>query len=351
MNVAIIYGGKSSEHDVSVITACIARGFFDGKLYMVYFDKQNRCFLAPSDLSVKRHASYKFKKQASFLFGQGAIGVSGLGVTKKIPIDVAVNCCHGVCGEDGSVAALCNYADIPLVGSDVVPSAVAMDKIATKHVLSGLGFPVLQGFGVDSSASSIPECDFPVVVKPSLLGSSIGVTVARDETELKRALELAFTYCDRALVERALTNFNEYNCAAFRFGNEIITSVVAQPVAPREILTFDDKYVRGSKVRLPSADGQAATAVKQLTEQIYRQMGFSGVIRVDYLADNDSGELFVNEINSIPGSLGFNLFGQTMSPSEFGGKLVEQAIAERRNRRKLVTDYVSDLLDIGSSKK
>ena len=350
MNIAIIYGGRSSEHDISVITACLSKRLFDGKIYGIYFDKQNRCFLAPDDLPPKRHSSYKFKNKVSFLLGERAIKVSRGCFSKVIPLDVAVNCCHGVCGEDGSVAALCNYADIPLVGSDVVPSAVAMDKIVTKQVLAGCGFPVLEGFGI-AKWDSVDDVTFPVVVKPSQLGSSIGVSVANNSEELSAALSVAFTYSDKVLVERALTDFSEYNCSAFLSCGKVHCSVVAKPITSHQILTFSDKYVGGCKVEVETQDGQTAADVQTLTEQIYTKIGFSGVIRVDYLLDNQSGKLYVNEINSVPGSLGYNLWSASLPPRQFGKLLIEQAIAEKANRRKLITDYVSDVLNLGGAKK
>ena len=136
-NVIIIYGGRSPEHDISVITACLARGYFDGNLYSVYFNKQNECYLVPTGFTPVRHVTEKLKNKVVFLFGESAIGViKGKRIVKKIPVDVVVNCCHGSNGEDGTVAALCNLLGAPVVGSPLIPSAVAMDKVVTKYILS-----------------------------------------------------------------------------------------------------------------------------------------------------------------------------------------------------------------------
>lgn len=352
MNVAIIYGGKSSEHEVSVITACLAKQHFKGNLYMVYLDKSNHCYLVPQHFSPAMHRQESFSHQVVFLFGCGQIGVlRGNKPLKRVPIHLAVNCCHGVCGEDGSVAALCRYANIPLVGSDLVPSAVAMDKVVTKAVLQLEGFPTLSGKAVyPSRQAQEPPFPFPVMVKPALLGSSIGVARCSNSDEYRKALTVAFAYGNKALVEVALTNFTEYNCAAAEFDGKVHTSKVVSPISANNLLTFNDKYIAQSKSSLPKpACTKVAESVKTLTEQIYSRLGFGGVIRVDYLADED-GNLFVNEINSVPGSLSYNLW-ENLSPTQFGDLLARQAFASHEQNSQLITDYASQILTLGKSKK
>ena len=186
MNVLIIYGGKSCEHDISIITACLARGYFDGTLYSAYLDKNNRCFLVPNDFTPKKHVETKFNKTVVFKLGEGAIAIMrGKRVLKTVHVDVAVNCCHGVNGEDGCIAALTQMAGIPLVGSDVASSAIAMDKAITKRVLNSFRIPTVKG--VELLKEHLPELNkrvknlsFPLIVKPCKLGSSIGVEVCKE---------------------------------------------------------------------------------------------------------------------------------------------------------------------------
>ena len=146
MNILLIYGGDSCEHDISVITACLAKGLFDGNLYCAYFTPDNKCFLADTNLTPYGHTVAQWDTELLWEFGKSQIALVKAGkskVFKRIHIDVAVNCCHGVNGEEGAVASLCNYCKIPLVGSGVIPSAVAMDKVVTKQVLQSLQLPVL----------------------------------------------------------------------------------------------------------------------------------------------------------------------------------------------------------------
>ena len=291
-------------------------------------------------------------KTVTFLNGSGAIAiVKGKRIVKTVPIDVAVNCCHGVNGEDGCIAALCQMSNIPLVGSGLLSSAVAMDKVATKRMLKSLGFPVVSGKQVTKGEQSLGKTlrglRYPLIVKPATLGSSIGVEVAKDETQLQLALARAFRYDGTVLCEEALTDFAELNCAAFRRGDKVETSTVDTPITAHEILTFNDKYVDGGSFTRESQPIDEAVKAKvcKLTEQIYTKLNFSGVIRVDYLLDKTSGKLYVNEINTTPGSLAYGLWEYKYSRTQYGEALVEQAVADYREMQQRVFTFESGVLN------
>ncbi len=335
-NIIIVYGGKSTEHDISVITACLARGYFKGEIYSVYFDKNNESFLVPNDYAPVKHVTEKLKNKVVFLFGEKKIGVCKRNrIVKKIDADVVINCCHGNNGEDGTIAALCSLLGVPQVGSPLIPSAVAMDKVFTKRVLRDANVPVIEGFevtphSIENLRDLAKDYEFPLIVKPATLGSSIGVKVCSDFEELNEALALAFRYDDKVLCERALTDFIELNCAAMRVNGEIVTSVVDCPVSIHDILTFEDKYVSNQPIDLKKTEVPKSVSgkVTELTSEIYGGLGFSGVIRVDYLYDKKTDKLFVNEINTIPGSLAYGLWEGRFSRAEYGQALIEQAIAD-----------------------
>ena len=359
MNILIIYGGKSCEHDISIITGCLARGYFEGNLYSAYLDKNNRCYLVPNDWTPKKHVEGKLNKTVAFKLGEGAIAVmSGRFGAKTIPIDVAVNCCHGVNGEDGTIAALCQMSGIPLVGSDVASSAVAMDKILTKRVLNSIGVPTVKGVDLSKSdlenlKKHVKKLKYPLIVKPSKLGSSIGVEVCKDYEQLVAALSRAFKLDGKVLVEEALTDFVELNCSAIRVKGEVETSVIDQPLTKHEILTFADKYVSNEaydRQPLP-IEKEVASEVTRLTTFIYEKLGFGGVIRVDYLLDKATGKLYVNEINTTPGSLAYGLWEAKYSRTAYGEALVEQAIADYRELQSFVYDFDSGVLKGGSGIK
>lgn len=356
MNIMLVYGGRSSEHDISIITACLARGHFDGKLFGVYFDKNNRPYLVGNNVTPKQHLN-KFHKKVIFCCGEGAIKVkTGPYVSEKIHIDVVVNCCHGLCGEDGTVAALCGLLGVPVVGSDIVSSGVAMDKVMTKIALRGIRVPVLNAVvlrrGKKQNLSSIK---LPVVVKPSRLGSSIGVAVCHNMDQLVDAVKTAFTYDDTVLCERALVDFTEVNCSALTVDGVVNVSNVDTPVTVNEMLTFEDKYVDGGKYLGKKAVCNLAPdivcQVQKLTKKIYQRLGFSGVVRVDFLLDNTCDRLYVNEINSVPGSLAYGLWQDKFGMLQFGNVLLQQAQRQFEQRSALVADFSSSVLSGGHGKK
>ncbi|MCM1360241.1 MAG: ATP-grasp domain-containing protein [Corallococcus sp.] len=359
MNIAIIYGGKSCEHDISIITACLSKGFFKGNVYSLYFSKENECFLVPNDWTPKKHMTEKLNKRATFLFGRHNIAVyKNRRIVDKINIDVAVNCCHGLHGEDGRVAALCAMANIPLVGSNMISSVVAIDKTLTKTVLSSYGFPVIRGISVRKSQTNcidniVDSLNFPIIVKPGTLGSSIGVRVCKNREELVEGLASAFDYDVNVLCEEALENFYELNCSAFKVNNAIETSNVDCPFTLNDILTFNDKYIANEKYdrKVCNAPQDVKERVKAMTEQIYKQLNFSGVIRVDYLFDKETDTIYVNEINSIPGSLAYGLWEQRFTRTEFGEALVEEAVRDFRESQQLIYTFESNVLHGGGNKK
>ena len=353
MNILIIYGGRSCEHDISIITACLAKGYFVGNIICAYFDKQNKCFAVPSNFTPSKHAMANLKEQIFFCFGEKRVAICKNNRLKRyVDIDVAVNCCHGVCGEDGSVAAICQMTNIPLVGSNMLASAISMDKIATKHTLRCIDMPVVEGYQISREQwqnGNLPTNPFgyPLIVKPSNLGSSIGIAICNNDEQLQSALDVAFCYDNHVLCERALTSFYEVNCSAMRIDNCVETSDVDMPIAYHDLLTFEDKYLSNSKWCKPSdaIEQHVATATKNMTQQIYQKLGFSGVIRVDFLVDKTSGQIYVNEINSIPGSLAYGLWSNKYSQSQFGSLLAKQAIADFNNQSHIVRSYQSSVLN------
>ena len=359
MNILVIYGGQSCEHDISIITACLAKGYFKGNVFGAYFDKRNRCFVIPSDCTPAKHLSIPITDQILFCFGEKRIAIcKNKRVKKYINIDVAINCCHGVCGEDGTVSAICQMLGVPLVGSGILSSGIAIDKIATKQALRSIGMPTVRGRRItreqyNNGAFSTGNLGFPVIVKPNKLGSSIGVKVCHNKDELSNALDVAFCYDDDVLCEKALTNFYEVNCSAMRAYGVVQSSDVDSPVTSHELLTFEDKYISGDKWCKPSidVDKDVQRAVKTMTEQIYNKLGFKGVIRVDFLVDKTNGKIYVNEINSIPGSLAYGLWSNIYSQQEFGEILILQAVADYQRSAQLVRTYNSSVLSGGIRKK
>lgn len=357
MNILLIYGGKSCEHDISIITACLAKGYFDGNVYSAYLTEQNECYLVPNDFTPKQHKEVQFTKRIVFIFGKKQIGIVRKNKIKTVAVDVVVNCCHGKNGEDGAISALCNFANLPLVGSDLISAALTMDKNYSKLVLNGLGFPTVEGVAVkDATAESIESVErigYPLIVKPCTLGSSIGISVCHNREQLINALEIAFLYDSSVLCEKALTDFYELNCSAMRSAQgETETSAVDRPFTTHDILTFQDKYVNGDKFgdkKSSEVDEEIAIKVKQMTAQIFEKLSLAGVVRVDYLVCN--GKIFVNEINSIPGSLAYSLWQNKYTPQQFGAILLHNAILNHKQSECKRHVFHSEVLKGGGRKK
>lgn len=354
--VALIYGGKSCEHEISVITACLAKGYFGDKLVSVYLDKNNRAFVVGNDWTPHRHLTEKPKNRAVFLTGESAIAIVRGGRLVTVHVDVAVNCCHGLNGEDGCVAALCQMAGIPLVGSDVASSAVAMDKVLTKRMLDSFGFATVKGKEISKrdaalATDALSQLRYPLIVKPTLLGSSIGVKLAHSPDELDDALNNAFRYCPRVLVEEALTDFTELNCAAIRVHGEVVVSNVDEPTTVHELLTFSDKYISNTAKKKPPVSSDTESDVRRITAEIYQKLNFGGVIRVDFLYDNTTGKLYVNEINTTPGSLAFGLWEGRFSRTAYGEALVSEAVADYRDLQSFTYTFSSGVLNGGNGIK
>ncbi len=290
MNVAVFYGGRSYEHEISIITTVIMHTFFprEYRLIPVYMDKGEMYIKKNFD----RFSSYIDRRgDKRVRLTQGGIRLGG----RKYKIDCALITAHGGEGENGVLSSLMEYYSIPYSCCDPIASAICMDKLLTKCVLRYHGFPTL------------PERtkEFPCIIKPRLLGSSIGITVARNEEELEKGLKDSGIFGE-VLVEPLLKEHVELNCAAVRINGEIKVSSIESPKSRGDYLSFEEKYVdEGEKGRPQVSDG-IIEKVKGMTRQIYEKLGLFGVVRIDYLYKENA--LYVNEINAIPGSLAYYLF-------------------------------------------
>lgn len=294
-NVVLLYGGRSYEHDVSVITAIEVGQWCPEayRLYPVYMRDGEWWMLKDWE----RFASYTgtLKGRRVQLDGKGLhVGL------KTIPVDCVLLATHGGEGEDGTLQALLEWWGLPYTSCDPTVSGVLMDKVLSKHVLSSMGFPVVE--------EVLGEPIYPVIVKPARLGSSIGVGVARNAEEYRQAVAQAKSYDERILTERFLEGAVEYNCAAIWDGKQVLTSAIECPCHTGDTYSFGQKYQKECEHALPAPmPDERRQSIQNTTASIYRELGCRGVVRVDYLFWQD--KLFVNEINTIPGALSYRLFG------------------------------------------
>ncbi|MBR5250560.1 MAG: ATP-grasp domain-containing protein, partial [Clostridia bacterium] len=272
-------------------------------------------------------------------------------------IDVAVPCFHGINGEDGSISGLLQLSNIPYTTGSPMACGLTMDKVATKTYLKGLGlsqlpYVVFRSQDDPTAYKLLKRFDFPFIVKPSTQGSSIGIKVANNLEELNSALNVAFCYDTKVVVEKALTDFFEVNCSATRINGVVDTSEIEKPISKTNLLTFADKYLQNGKEgceRIFPYQFDQTEKIKNITKRIYESLDFEGIIRIDFLICNKTNKIYVNEINSIPGSLAFYLWKDKFTHKNLLEQTINQVIATKKRKDNLVYAYKTDLLKIYSN--
>ena len=347
LRVALMYGGRSVEHEISIITALQAAEAIDRRKFdviPVYVAPDGRWFTGECLFDRSTYPAFsgddavkKGDVQPVTIIPQPGIGgLTILNSNASIPFDVALCAFHGKYGEDGCVQGLLELADIPYTGCNVLASALSMHKGHCKALLSSYGIPTLPSrlVGRDAAQCGIGTiCEaicatpglqsFPLFVKPCHLGSSIGIAPANNPEELAGALANVFTYDDVAIVESCIENLMEINVSV-REGEPPVASVIEVPVATDSVLSYADKYMRaGSK---SGSDGMASLTrvidpqdldpvlrqtVTDYALQAFDIVGASGVVRFDFIYDLATEELYFNELNPLPGSMSFYLWEKT----------------------------------------
>lgn len=358
--VAIVFGGRSLESDISVITAMQVFQNIDKSLYDVecVFAFEGDFYLCKLD-SAKRFAPFEpCEHKKVFLLHGEFFALKRNRLYKYFKPDVALLCCHGGEGENGVLQAVFEYNCVPYTSCDVLCSAICMDKALSKRVFESLllnvvPYEVVTKAELDEdkqkTISRLEQLlDYPMIVKPASQGSSIGIEVAKCCGELDFALQVAAEFDDRIIVEHKLDDFVEVNCAAYMKNGEIVISDTERPCSFSDFLTFDDKYIGGkmsaSKHVIPADIGSLELIIKANTKRLYKELGLFGVIRVDYLLDTERNKVYVNEINTIPGSMAFYLFkGVGVSFEELLGDIVEEALSAKSKQVKRRT-FKSDVL-------
>jgi D-alanine-D-alanine ligase len=385
--VAVLFGGRSVEHEVSVITghqimdALKAAGH---RVLPIYLAKDGEWYAGE-----RLHNLKLFTDPAGEPTSAGGVSRVSLSPDRSIRqlvmhpnmrqglfrkpsqlwADVFFPCLHGSFGEDGSLQGLFELADVSYVGAGVAASAIAMDKALTKLICRSVGIPVLDWLifsrpeWSQGTAGVVERIEtaftYPVIVKPVCLGSSIGVKRCHDRASLREAITTALLLDDRILIETALTDFIEINCAVM--GPPEQASVCEQPVTHEAILSFDAKYKRGGKgtKQAKNPEGMAALdriipapiapelaqRVQNLATQAFRAIGAAGTSRIDFLYQAHSEALYLNEINSIPGSLAFYLWEATGMPfDELVDQLVTIALQRHVERARTQFSFEVNLL-------
>ena len=393
IKVGVIFGGKSVEHEISIISAIQAIQSIDSAKYDVipiYVTKDNKFYTGYEIGQIENYTDLphllKISQRVFLINDENRVKLF------KFPfrsmrksyvdyIDIAFPIVHGTNVEDGTLQGYLKMLNIPYVGCDVLSSAVGMDKYVMKTVLKDNGIPVLdcrcytaKQYDRDNEAV-VNEIEarigYPLIVKPVNLGSSIGISKANDRAKLFEALDTAFCYAQKVLVETAVQNLKEINCAVLGDYESARASECEEPVNADEILSFKDKYIgdssgggaKGAKGGAKGAKGaksggskgmatlkrkipaditpEQKEKIQTMAVQAFQCLGCSGVSRIDFMMDTKSGEIWLNEINTIPGSLSFYLWEPIGVPYE---KLINEmlALSLKRERENEDITYAFD---------
>ncbi len=379
IKVGLFFGGKSVEHEVSVVSALQAYQHFDKDKYdifPVYVDKTGHFFTGHKFLDIKNYKDVK-----ALLFSSTQIvpankvtgGFLKQGFLKKFePIDVAFPLFHGSFGEDGSVQGIFEIYGIPYSGLDVTGSAVAMDKVISKALFKELGFEVgkytwiSRNDWIAGPEKCIKEIKkllkYPLFIKPATGGSSIGAGKAFDDDSLQFVIEVASAYSEKIIIEEAFGDgIIEVNCSTLGY-KDIKASVCEQPIKSEELLSFSDKYMKGGKGKSGKGAGGMDTLsrkipapippsltkkIQEASIKIFKALNGCGVARIDFFVDPEKQKFWVNEVNSPPGSLAFYLWEKSgISYKELLDKLVGYALERAKDREKTTYVFESGLLEM-----
>ena len=359
--VAVLFGGRSCENEISILTGVFALNLLCREKYVpvpVYIHTDGGMYTSPKMNSLDVFKEKKYDSFQRIVFDGGsmyALNAKKSKIRRLAKIDGALNCCHGGLGEGGGVSAMMEWNAIPLASPDLTASGVFMDKSLTKTLMRALNVPTVDFIRVNERdyqkrgkfllKSVEGRLKYPVIVKPAHLGSSIGITVARNEGEVRAALESAFALDNRVIIEKYLEDKKDVNCAAYSLHGEIYVSEPELSFG-EGVYSFEEKYVKrvrdggaplgtGKRGEGQAIVGELRNQIRAYTRTVYKRMNLSGVVRMDFLISQN--QAYLCEVNTVPGSLAYYLFCERLSDARtFFGDLIEDAIERAKTDRKRI---------------
>lgn len=361
-NVAVFFGGKSTEREISILTGLFVLNLLDKREYNpvpVYIHSDGDCYSTRDSLSVDDFKELKIERFHSVtvlkdkLYKTLKKGKKQTLFKEYAKIDVGINCCHGGLGEGGGLSAFVEWNCIPFSSPSTTPSGVFMDKAFTKIVLKGLNIPYLDFMRVEEKdyrrrgkfliKNVGSRLGYPVIVKPAKQGSSIGITLAKTEEELEQGINLALELDDKAIIEKYLDGKSDVNCAVYTRNGEIVVSEPEIASNSDGVYSFADKYLkdgrqlRGKRGRGGGLGVALTQKIKAYTKTLYKKCDLFGVVRVDYLVKDD--EVYLSEVNTVPGSLAYYLFCERLTDArEFFSDLIEEGICKNNEKKKTLIE-------------
>ena len=382
-NVGVVFGGRSVENEISVITANQAIQAMDRDKYNIipiYITKEGKWYSGEALFDVSNYRdTKKLLAMCEEVYMKPIYGDTNLYRTKKgffgkevvANLDVILPALHGTNCEDGTFQGVMEFSGIPYTGCNTLASANGMDKITMKMILKECGIPVVDYCWFsdkewdDKKESTITKVEeklgYPVIVKPANSGSSVGIRAAHNRAELIDAIDYAISFTSRVIIEKYVQKLKEVNCAVLGNYYECQPSVCEVPVRSGEILSYQDKYMNGggkqsegmrSTVReIPANLPEESTRfIQKAACDTFRALSCDGGARIDFIIDEATGEIFVNEINTIPGSLSFYLW--EYSGINFGtliDKLIDIALRRKQDAGFKAVNYGENIFAAGGS--
>ena len=373
-NLAIFYGGKSAEQDISILTAL---GVIKNlnlkkyKLFPIYVSENNEWSILEhfDDLNIYTNKKFVGKKIVNGFFDKCLIYKTKFGFKKLDKIDIAINCMHGLNGEDGSLSGLLELNNIPYVGSGIVASGIGMDKVLQKDIFVANNIPCAKYTHIyeQQFINQKDECieniekniKYPMVIKPANLGSSIGINISKNREDLIKNIEIALNFDKKVIIEEKIANLREINCSVIGNYENIETSVLEEPKNWENFLDFDEKYIKGYKgedkkqINVILGDG-LDDEIKNLSKKVFKILGASGIVRIDFLLDDKKKKVYVNEINIIPGSYANYLWKHKYTFSSLLDELIniceKEYIYKQENKYAFASNVLSANNNVKTSK-
>ena len=371
INVGVIFGGKSVEHEISIISAVEAMGYMDTNKYNVipiYIDKDGTWYTGEHLKDIINYRDIelvkRYAKKVCLIRKDKSCILQSLGLFKRTIniIDIVFPIGHGLYMEDGSLQGYLNMLGVPYVGSGVVASAIGQDKVFMKQILSCNNIPTTNYIWFTSKEFSsnkkkvlekINTLSYPVYVKPANLGSSIGISRVTSEQELLAGIKEAIKFDNKIIVEEEIKHVKEVNISVLGTYDNLETSELEEINVNDEFFTFKEKYVenyskvvkKGKKVN-PLLSKEMVEDLKEYAINTFKAINARGVARIDFLIDDKTKKIYVSEINTIPGSLSLYLWlPKKNSQNELINDLINIAIEEYKNKQNLILSFNNNLLD------
>ncbi len=368
INLAIIFGAKSTEHEVSIISTLQALDWIDRNKYhpfLIYIDHNNNPLLCkwPKKRDFSGFIERTIKSRNNVEFTRGGIKIGKL-LKKTVKIDVALLIMHGAYGEDGKIQGILDFYDIAYTGCDVTGSALGMDKVLSKEIFSKAGLPVCPFVWFwdkefkEQRKEILDKIDknlkYPLFVKPANSGSSVGITKVKNRKNLEKAIEKASKFDHKILVEQAVEKAFDINCAVIG-DYDLKVSVCEQPISEDEFLSFQEKYLKGGKTKGMAGLSRIVPApipeeiskkIQEFAKTAFREIGGFGMARIDFLYQPKTKKVFINEVNTIPGSLAFYLWQASgIKPEKMIDQMISIAIKRKKEKNLLSFEFKSKILE------